>query len=81
MMECLICSSNLEDRTITKKVIKNNDLSNVLLLKGVPAKYCPECDEYYIKKDIADKIDKINTIDKSKKMVASNTLDWSDING
>lgn len=53
-MRCAFCGAELEERRITEEHWVNGDL---FVIEGIPATYCPDCDEIYFADEVLDRID------------------------
>ncbi|MBZ9624396.1 type II toxin-antitoxin system MqsA family antitoxin [Clostridium sp. FP2] len=55
-MNCMLCKANLVEGNVNHIV----DFGGyIIIIKGVPADICKQCGEYYLKNDIAVKLEKI----------------------
>lgn len=53
-MRCAFCGAELQERKVTEEHWVNGDL---FVIEGIPATYCPGCDEIYFADEVLDKID------------------------
>lgn len=61
-MNCILCEGDLIKGNINHIV----DLDgHIIIIKGVPANVCKQCGEYFLKNDIALKVEKI--VEEAKK--------------
>ena len=55
-MECLKCSNILEEKKVNYVVNLEN---TIIIIKNVPAKVCPNCNEQYFDDTTSENIEKI----------------------
>ena len=54
MLNCLICKHNETQDRVTTLTLERDQLT--LVIKGVPARVCPNCGEAYVDEDVAAKL-------------------------
>lgn len=53
-VRCVFCGAEVQERRITEEHWVNGDL---FVIEGIPATYCPGCDEIYFADEVLDRID------------------------
>ena len=55
-MQCILCKGDMKNGKVNFPV---DTEENFILIKGVPAKLCEQCGEFFLKDDVAEAIEAI----------------------